>query len=79
MVINGKDCDRVWTTRDRKEHAMIEAHKAGCQLARNGETRAYVNDVAKTLPVDEADALLAGYYAELRRRQTNILNRIESL
>jgi hypothetical protein len=49
------------------EKAMIEAHKAGRQLARQGETRAYVNDVARTLPVDEADALLAGYYAETRR------------
>jgi hypothetical protein len=49
------------------ERAMIEAHKAGRMLAHNGETRAYVNDVAKTLPVNEADALLAGYYAELRR------------
>ena len=48
--------------------AMIKAHKAGMTLARNGETRVYVNDVARTLPVDEADALLAGYYAELRRK-----------
>jgi hypothetical protein len=47
--------------------AMIEAHKAGLTLARNGEPRAYVNDVARTLPVQEADALLAGYYAETRR------------
>jgi hypothetical protein len=46
---------------------MVEAHKAGRTLARNGETRTYVNDVARTLPVEEADALLAGYYAELRR------------
>jgi hypothetical protein len=61
------------------EQAMVEAHKAGRQLARQGETRAYVNDVARMLPVAEADALLAGWYAETRRRQVNILNRIESL
>jgi hypothetical protein len=48
--------------------AMIEAHKAGRTLARNGESRAYVNDVARTLPVDEADALLAGYYRGLREK-----------
>jgi hypothetical protein len=52
---------------DTTEQALIKAHKAGRMLARNGETRAYVNDVAKTLAVNEADALLAGYYAELRR------------
>ena len=49
--------------------AMVKAHQAGITLARIGETRAYVNDVARTLPVDEADALLAGYYAEIRRRR----------
>ena len=49
------------------QDAMVKAHQAGLTLARNGESRAYVNDVARTLPVDEADALLAGYYAELRR------------
>ena len=47
--------------------AMIAAHKAGLTLARTGETRAYANDVARTLPIDEADALLAGYYHETRR------------
>ena len=47
--------------------AMVDAHKAGVTLARNGETRAYVNDVARTLAVNEADALLAGYYRETRR------------
>ena len=48
--------------------AMIKAHQAGLTLARTGETRTYVNEVARTLPVDEADALLAGYYAEMRRK-----------
>ena len=48
--------------------AMVKAHQAGLTLARAGESRAYVNDVARTLPVDEADALLAGYYAEMRRK-----------
>jgi hypothetical protein len=46
--------------------AMIKAHKAGRTLARNLETREYANDVARTLPVDEADALLAGYYRGIR-------------
>jgi hypothetical protein len=50
---------------------MIEAHKAGRMLI--GESRAYVNDVARTLPVAEADALLAGYYAEMRRRERQAL------
>lgn len=56
------------------QKAMVQAHKSGRLLASTGETRAYVNDVARTLPVDEADALLAGFYAETRRiaeRQRN--------
>jgi hypothetical protein len=48
------------------QRALAEARQAGLTLARNGESRAYVNDVARTLPADEADALLAGYYQALR-------------
>ena len=48
------------------QKARVQAHKAGRLLASTGESRAYVNDVARTLPVDEADALLAGYYRGLR-------------
>ena len=59
------------------QKAMIAAHQAGITLARTGETRAYVNDVARTLPVDEADALLAGYYAETRRRAHNAENQLK--
>jgi hypothetical protein len=49
--------------------AMIKAHQAGRAYARSiGGTRAYANDVAHTLPIDQGDAWLAGYYAETRRR-----------
>jgi hypothetical protein len=58
-------------TMTHNQDATIKAHKAGLTLARAGETRAYVNDVARTLPVDEADALLAGYYRETRRLADN--------
>ena len=42
------------------QKARVQAHKSGRRLAHTGESRATVNDVARTLPVDEADALLAG-------------------
>ena len=54
------------------QKARVQAHKAGRLLASTGETRATVNDVARTLPVDEADALLAGFYAETRCMQAKI-------
>ena len=47
--------------------AMIEAHKLGRHHAYVGTSRAIVNDAASKLPTDEGDALLAGYYCELRR------------
>ena len=52
-------------THDQK--AMIEAHQHGLTMARVGTAREAVNIIARTLTVDEGDAMLAGYYCELRR------------
>ena len=49
------------------ELAMIAAHQRGRNLARDGVSRETVNALAAAYAVDEGDALLAGYYAELRR------------
>ena len=50
------------------EDKMVAAHQRGRNAARDGVTRAVVNDKARhTMSVDEGDAFLAGYYAELRR------------
>lgn len=63
-----------------REQAMIESRKAGRILARNSRTRAYANAVARTLSVDEGNALLAGYYAERAKENATMtkLNNVRS-
>jgi hypothetical protein len=60
------------------QKAMIEAHQRGLTMARVGTARDAVNIIAHTLTVDEGDAMLAGYYCELRRIAATDVNRVGS-
>ena len=54
------------------QQAMEDAHTIGCALAQRGVTRQQLNRPLAALKTQgEHDALLGGYYAELRRLDAN--------